>query len=104
MIIYESSLNNFIYNCNMTQIVEDIQKGLLLSGFNIGNQREIDSQKESLSLVASALDKDDISKDINVAIEYKLDVTSNRIDLLIYGKNFNDEDNLVVVELKQWSV
>lgn len=43
MIIYESSLNNFIYNCNMTQIVEDIQKGLLLSGFNIGNQREIDS-------------------------------------------------------------
>ncbi|MBR2892113.1 MAG: hypothetical protein IKC22_07075 [Bacilli bacterium] len=57
-----------------------------------------------MSLVASALDKDDISKDINVAIEYKLDVTSNRIDLLIYGKNFNDEDNLVVVELKQWSV
>ena len=103
MIIYESSLNQFIDNCNSVQIVEEIQKGLLFSGFNISNQKEIDSWKESLPFVAKALDKNDLSKDINVAIEYKLDITSNRIDILIYGKNYNDEDNLVVVELKQWS-
>lgn len=103
MIIYESTLEKFIVNCNESQIVEEIQKGLLLSGFNISNKREIDSWKESLPYVARALDYDDMSKDINVAIEYKLDVTSNRIDLLLYGKDYNDIDNLVIIELKQWS-
>lgn len=83
MIIYESSLNQFIDNCNSIQIVDEIQKGLLFSGFNISNKKEIDSWKESLPFVAKALDKDDLSKDINVAIEYKLDVTSNRIDIYI---------------------
>ena len=53
--------------------------------------------------MASVLNDSSIDKSINVAIEYKLDVTSNRVDFLIYGNDENNKENLVIIELKQWS-
>jgi len=53
--------------------------------------------------MAKVLNDQDIDKNIDISIEYKPTIQKNRIDFLIYGKNDRDEDNVIIVELKQWS-
>lgn len=105
MIIYENNLAGFISDCsvyNKEPISEKIIAYSIKRGFNVSNEREIRSWDNSLPFVAAALDDDEIDMSISVAIEYKLDVTNNRIDVLIYGDGPEDRGSLVIVELKQW--
>lgn len=105
MIIYENNLRGFINDCEIDNEIKISDKILLFMnrrGFNVGNVSEINSWNNSLPFIAEALNDDEIDKDINVAVEYKLDVSSNRIDFLIYGKNYDGNNALVIVELKGW--
>lgn len=103
MIIYEDYLGKFINQCYENTIVNIIKENMIKKGYNIGGKKEIDSWNNSLPVLAKALNDDSISKDINVAIEYKIDMTNNRIDFLLYGRDKNDINNLIIMELKQWS-
>lgn len=103
MIIYESTAEKFIDNCKNNTIKDVILEKIKLNGLNFGGPRELRSWEHSLPFMANVLDDNSIDKDINVAIEYKLDVTSNRVDFLVYGNDDNDNKNLVIIELKQWS-
>ena len=47
------------------------------------------------------LDTPLFSDDCQVAIEYNIPQTSKRVDFMILGKDANDKDNIVIVELKQ---
>ena len=102
MIIYENTLKEFINQCSNNLISDEILKKIRLKGINVGTS-EINSWDQSLPFVADALNYDDVNKDLNVAIEYKFDVTKNRIDFLVFGNDENDKNNIVVIELKQWS-
>lgn len=102
MIIYENTLKEFIIHCNNNLISEKILEEAKFKGFNVGPS-EINSWDKSLPFVAQALDYDDVNKDLNVAVEYKFDVTRNRMDFLIFGNDEADNNNIVVIELKQWS-
>lgn len=42
-------------------------------------------------------------KDNHVVVEYELPYSSKRIDVLIFGKDANNQESIVMVELKQWS-
>ena len=42
-------------------------------------------------------------KDIMVAIEYQIPYNNKRIDCLLFGKSNNENENIVLIELKQWS-
>lgn len=72
------------------------------SGIGYGHS-EMNSWDKSLPFISDALSHKDINKDINVAIEYQSQLNKSRIDFLVYGKNENDIDSMVIVELKQWS-
>jgi hypothetical protein len=48
------------------------------------------------------LGHDDIPDDAGVAIEYHIPQTSKRIDFILTGKDADQEDTAVLVELKQW--
>lgn len=103
MIIYENTINNFIDQCNSNKLISSfILPKAILKGFNVG-AKEINSWDNSLPFVAKALDSANIDKEINVAVEYKFDMTGNRVDFLVYGKDENENDNMVIIELKQWS-
>ena len=39
----------------------------------------------------------------HVLVEYELPYSSKRIDVLIFGKDSNEKENVVMLELKQWS-
>jgi len=44
----------------------------------------------------------DIPNDAGVAIEYHIPQSSKRIDFILTGKNDQDQETVVLVELKQW--
>lgn len=102
MIIYESSLEIFIENCRLNEISKVILKSAPVKGFNVG-PKEINSWDNSLPFVANALGNSEIDPSVNVAIEYNFNVTKNRMDFLIYGIDEQGKDNVVIIELKQWS-
>ncbi|MCK9493750.1 MAG: DUF2075 domain-containing protein [Acholeplasmataceae bacterium] len=102
MIIYENTINNFIIECNNNTISNNVLLGARTKGYNVA-EKEYNSWENSLPFIAATLDDESIDQDINVAIEYKLDMTKSRMDFLIYGRGNDNKDSLVIVELKQWS-
>lgn len=42
-------------------------------------------------------------KDNYVVVEYELPYTSRRIDVLLFGKDYENNQNIILMELKQWS-
>lgn len=67
------------------------------------NPAEYHAWQNSLRHMAFVVDTDEISDDASVCIEYRLPFHSCRIDFLIAGKDKSGQENVVIVELKQWS-
>ena len=42
-------------------------------------------------------------KDNHIVVEYELPYSSRRIDVLLFGHDMNRQENIVIMELKQWS-
>ncbi len=105
MILYCDTVRNFINSCQGTN---PIIGQMLLSKFKSNNlsgggNSEYNSWIHSLPKVAEALKDESIPQEANVGVEYKLIDTKQRVDFLIYGKDENDIENVVLIELKQWS-
>ena len=65
-------------------------------------QSEVDSWMNSLSYMDKVLSDSDIPNDAGVAIEFHIPQTSKRIDFILTGKDEQEQDTAVLVELKQW--
>lgn len=63
---------------------------------------EIESWMHSLQYMDRVLNDDEIPHDAGVAIEYHLPQTSKRIDFILTGRDRNQRESAVLVELKQW--
>ena len=105
MILYCDTVKNFIDSCQgynpvIGQQLLDKFKSHCIGG---GGSSEYNSWIHSLPKVADVLKDESIPKDANVGVEYKLIDTRQRVDFLIYGKDDNDKENVVIIELKQWS-
>jgi hypothetical protein len=66
-------------------------------------ESEIASWRNSLGYMNNALVDSQIPGDAGVAIEYRIPLTSNRIDFILSGENADRRPVAVIVELKQWS-
>ena len=78
-------------------------KGAAYAGiYSFGDSQE-KAWRRSLPFVAQALEKSSIDRDVDVAIEYKINQQKTRIDFLIYGTDDDGNKNVIIVELKQWS-
>ncbi len=101
MIIYKASKERFIDDVNNgvigTRVYEEFRK-------RIGgtSEKEQNSWVSSLRQMSYILDVDDVPSDATVCIEYRLPNQNNRIDFIIAGRNADGEENVVIVELKQW--
>jgi len=105
VIIYNDTVRNFINNCSGSN---PIIGRLLLEKFkenHLGSTSpsEYNSWIHSLPRVAEALKDNSIPKEAGVGVEYKLIDTKQRIDFLIFGKDELDKENIILIELKQWS-
>ncbi|MDD4070312.1 MAG: hypothetical protein PHF05_07660 [Candidatus Izemoplasmatales bacterium] len=97
MIAYNESLKNFKEHISNNCIVEEVISKL---GINLG-QSERRAIRNSTGEMYKVLNQSNFSDDIRIGIEYKIPITTKRIDFIISGSDgFND--NLIIIELKQW--
>ena len=103
MIIYESDKAGFLDDAFKRNIEE-----VILCTFKERTGRsvarsEVQSWKESLLALAKVLNDDGVPADCGVAIEYVIPQTSKRIDFMLAGANEQDVEQLIIIELKQWT-
>lgn len=103
MIVYEDTLGNFKQDVILNQITSEIYENLKRLKLSGGTPSEINAWNNSLHFMKDVLDCNEIPEDVKVAVEYNIPQTSKRVDFMILGRDNNNEDNLVIVELKQWS-
>lgn len=106
MIVYQKNLHDFIGDSNNPiHLVNEILSKLGRKKVHTLDElsSEESSWKESLPRLASILDHPTLDKEIDVALEYKIHQSGERIDFLIYGNDNQQEKKVIVIELKQWS-
>lgn len=101
MRLYSGISQEFITDTAHNQIAEKL-KGAFFNYFRFQpSPGEINSWRNSLRAMAQILDLAELY-DNGVLLEYQLPQTSRRLDCLLCGKNQEDVDGAVIVELKQW--
>ena len=102
MIIYENTKGGFVDDVRAGTIANRVQAEFERHGFLHHNDPEYRAWSNSLMFMRNVLDDDALPDDVSLAVEYQIPLTSKRVDFLIAGKDSEDRDNVVVVELKQW--
>ncbi len=103
-IVYQESMRDFINSCLIERnIGEKVKQSMYNAGYSHVMNNWVASWQNSLPEIAKALDHSGIDDDIDVAVEYRLKHSMERLDFLIYGLDNFGNKNVVIVELKQWS-
>ena len=103
MIVYSSTRRGFGHDVLSNNIEQQILDRFSEKIGQRPSTGEIQSWKNSLQYMNNALTYGEIPDDAGVAIEYRVPLTSKRVDFILSGIDENQQDALVIVELKQWS-
>ena len=101
MIIYRATKRDFIKDC----IEGRISLAVKADYENIlgkAHESEVRAWDNSLKYIASVVITPEIDDDTTICIEYRLPNSGHRIDFIIAGCDNNGQNNVVIVELKQW--
>lgn len=103
MIVYQSTKGKFLKDVadrNIEDIVLNwVQQKLRM---NVAAS-EKNAWKNSLREMYFVLEDSEIPDDSGVAIEYRIPQTSKRIDFIITGQDQSKNEQVILIELKQWS-
>jgi DUF2075 family protein len=102
MLIYENTVGGLLDDIDADQLVEKIDEAFAENEVGRVSPRERQAWRNSFQYVDRVLLRSDIPEDVGVAIEFKVPLTSNRVDLMLSGRNEDGNENVVVMELKQW--
>lgn len=102
MIVYEDSKRSFVEDVKTNCIADKIADKIREHGINAGQEQEYISWQNSLQFMRNVVDDREIDDNVRIAIEYNIPLTSKRVDFIICGADSNNQDNVVIVELKQW--
>ena len=102
MIVYSNTKGGFVDDVRNGIIAKKITEEFNKLNVKHHNDAEYRAWSNSLVHMRNALDDIDISDECSVAIEYQIPLTAKRVDFLIGGIDENNNNNIVVIELKQW--
>lgn len=100
-----------IYQGNTAQFIQDVRNNAIASTMSEHFEymwgrkpgaSEVVSWQNSLSKVRDVIELAGLNDNI-IALEYEVPYSQNRIDCLIFGKDQSGAENIVLIELKQWS-
>ena len=103
MIVYSGTKDSFVEDVRSNIIADKILLQIRKKGLNAGQEREFESWQNSMQFMRNIIDDNEIEDDVQIAIEYNIPQTSKRVDFIILGADHEDHNNIVIVELKQWS-
>ena len=102
MIVYSETKGQFrtdVLSNRIEQVILDLFKTKMKR--SVG-ESEVRSWKNSMQYMDRVLEDTEIPEKSKVSIEYSLPQSSKRIDFILTGKNAQERDTAVIVELKQW--
>ena len=102
MIIYGSKTDVFVDNVK-NNVISDMMASTFETfyGRNAGRS-ELMSWQNSLSRVSDLIEFAGL-QDNMIALEYEIPYNQYRIDCLLFGEGFDSRQNIIQIELKQWS-
>ena len=102
MLAYVATKRQFLRDA---PVIEDKVRDAVFANLHINvGHAEYQSWKNSLgNAMSHVMHDNDIPDDAAVAIEYRLNGRRFRIDFLVAGKDTDNRDSVVIVELKQWT-
>lgn len=103
MIVYSANKGLFVQDVRTNVIATKILDLIRERGISAGQDREFAAWQNSMQFMRNIVDDSEIDDDVQIAIEYNIPQTSKRVDFIIIGANEKGKDNIVIVELKQWS-
>lgn len=102
MIVYNDTKRQFVSDVKGGDIEDKIIARIRQKGLNAGQDKEYVSWHNSMQFMRNIVDDPEIDDNVRVAIEYNIPLTSKRVDFIISGSDEEGNDNVVIVELKQW--
>jgi len=102
MIIYQADKERFLKNVISNEIHEIIELTYKNKTGRSVAPNEIRSWEQSLRYMGAILDDEQIPKDVGISIEYAIPQTSKRIDFIVTGQDIDKNDQVIIIELKQW--
>ncbi len=103
MIVYSATKEQFqndVMSNDIGNIILETYKEV--TGRNTGHS-EVMSWTNSLQYMDRVLSDTGIPSDAGVAIEYHIPQSSKRVDFIITGRDSQDQDTAILIELKQWA-
>lgn len=101
MRLYAGPSANFIELNDNNQIANLLEAEFFKQYGYKPQQNEVMSWRNSLMRVSRILDKAKLHNN-GIFIEYQLPLSAKRIDIIITGKDVQEQKNSVIIELKQW--
>ena len=102
MIVYSGLKTDFLQSVENDTIAIEIEQMILEKMNRHTPKNEFRSWENSLTYMYKVLNDKDIPSDAGIAIEYNIPQTSKRVDFLISGYDEDSNENVAIVELKQW--
>jgi DUF2075 family protein len=103
MIVYQSDKSGFLGDVLSNNISEIIHSAYYTKLGRYTSKNEVLAWQNSMMYMNTILSDDEIPNDAKVSIEFQIPLTSNRIDFIIAGNNHYNKEQVVIIELKQWS-
>ena len=103
MLIYKSDGTTFVNNIRENKLTNQMVDSFKSSFGREPGQSEINSWRNSLPKIKDLIEIANL-KDVNVALEYEVPYNQNRIDCLLFGKDEDGIDNIVLFELKVFAL
>lgn len=103
MLIYSGRKDRFVEDVRENAIADVILSEFKRKLFKNPSKNEVLSWNNSMQYMFKVLNDPEIPDDAGVSIEYVLPLTSKRIDFILTGKNEQNIETAIIIELKQWS-
>lgn len=101
MQLYSGNSLQFIQDTTQNQIAEKLRRSFFNHYRFYPSDQEVRSWHNSLSRMKDVFQEASLN-DHGIVLEYQLPLTSKRLDCMVSGRNEENSDNAVIVELKQW--
>ncbi len=102
MRLYDSTVNQFRDDVVQNKIGDILSRNYEDYYGRKVSPSEYNSWNNSLNFVKNALDYSELYEN-KIVVEYELPYSTRRIDVLLFGKDEGGEENIILIELKQWS-
>lgn len=103
MIVYQNSKAGFLDDVLSNDISNIIHRAYYAKIGRFTSHNEVLSWTNSMMRMNAVLVDNEIPDDAGISIEFHIPLTSKRIDFIITGADEKQNDNVIIIELKQWS-